>query len=78
MPRLLCALPLVLAACGTTSYTRDTQPTPPPGAGEAKVAVYRSKSRGGGKHFPIYDATDGEGKLLGFTETERIAILLRS
>ena len=70
MNRLLCALPLFLAACGTTSYMRDTPAKPPPGAGEAKVVVYRSANWGGGKHFPIYDATEGEGKLIGFTETD--------
>jgi hypothetical protein len=70
MTRLLCALPLLLAACGTTSYMRDTQPKPAPAAGEAKVVVYRSASWGGGKHFPIYDATEGDGKLMGFTETD--------
>jgi hypothetical protein len=66
MNRLLCALPLLLTACGTTSYMRDAQPKPPPPAGEAKVIVYSHS----GKHFPIFDATEGDGKLMGFTENE--------
>jgi hypothetical protein len=70
MKTLLCLLPLAMAACGTTSYMRPAQPKAAPGAGETKVIVYRSANWGGGKHFPIYDATDGEGKLIGFTETD--------
>lgn len=49
---------------------RDAQPKPAPAAGESKVIVYRSANWGGGKHFPIYDATEPEGKLIGFTETD--------
>jgi hypothetical protein len=71
MKTLLPLLLLALAACSkTTSYMRDSQPGPPPGPQESKVVVYRSAKWGGGKHFPIYEYVNEEGKLIGFTETD--------
>jgi hypothetical protein len=71
MRTILAVLLLALVACSkTTSYMRDAQPTPPPGPNESKVIVYRSAKWGGGKHFPIYEYVDEDGKLLGFTETD--------
>ena len=65
-------LPAALAACSTTSYMRDAQPTPPPGPDEAKVVIYRTATFGGAENFPVYELVDDEdGKLLGFTETDR-------
>ncbi len=62
-------LPLALAACNTTSSMRDTQPTAPPVADEAKVIVYRTAVFGGAAHFPVYDDVGMGGRLMGFTET---------
>src|SRR6516162_8842751 len=65
-------LPALLAACSTTSYMRDAQPTPPPGPDEAKVIIYRTATFGGADNFPVYELVgDEDGTLLGFTETDR-------
>jgi len=72
MKVILALLPAVLAACSTTSYMRDAEPTPPPGDDEAKVIIYRTSQFGGAKNFPVYELIDhDDGKLLGFTETDR-------
>jgi len=72
MKIILALLPAALAACSTTSYMRDALPTLPPGPEEAKVIIYRNTSFGGAEHFPVYELLDDEdGKLLGFTETDR-------
>jgi len=72
MKVILALLPAVLAACSTTSYMRDAEPTPPPGAREAKVIIYRTSQFGGAENFPVYELVDhDDGKLLGFTETDR-------
>lgn len=71
MKIILATLPLALAACSTTSYMRDALPTPAPGPDEAKVIVYRSASFGGVEHFPVFEWLGCDGKLLGFTETDR-------
>jgi hypothetical protein len=70
--RFLPALLVVLAACAskTTSYMRDAQPAPPPGPNECKVIVYRLAKYAQGKHFPIYEHENEDGRLLGFTETD--------
>jgi hypothetical protein len=68
---VLALVPLALAACSTTTYMRDAEPTPPPGDDEAKVIVYRTAAFGGSENFPVYELVDNEGKLLGFTETDR-------
>jgi len=70
MEKMFSALLLLAAGCTTTSYKRDAQPTPPPGPCEAKVIVYRTAVLGGVDNFPIYEAIDDDGKLLGFTETD--------
>jgi hypothetical protein len=72
MKFILATLPLALAACSTTGYMRDATPTPPPGPDEAKVIVYRIAAFGGAENFPVYELRNGsDGKLLGFTETDR-------
>jgi hypothetical protein len=71
MKCILAVLPLALAACSTTSFMRDAEPSPPPGDDEAKVIVFRTAAFGGAEHFPVYELVDHEGKLLGFTETDR-------
>jgi hypothetical protein len=71
MKCILALLPMALAACSTTGYMRDTKPSPPPGPDEAKVIVYRTAAFGGAEHFPVYELRDHDGKLLGFTETDR-------
>ena len=72
MKVILALLPAALAACSTTTYMRDAQPTPSPGPEEAKVIIYRTSSFGGAEHFPVYELVDHEdGRLLGFTETDR-------
>ena len=72
MKLVLMLLPVLLAACSTTGYMRDAQPTPPPGPDEAKVIVYRTATFGGAENFPVYELQDDhDGKLLGFTETDR-------
>jgi len=63
--------PILLAACSTTGYMRDAQPSPPPGDDEVKVIVYRTAAFGGAENFPVYELIDCQGKLLGFTETDR-------
>jgi hypothetical protein len=70
MDKMLPALLLLAAGCTTTGYMRDAQPTPPPGPCEAKVVVYRTAVLGGVDNFPVYEAVDDDGKLLGFTETD--------
>ena len=67
MKILVSLLPLALAACSTTRFMRDADPTPPPGPDEAKVVVYRTSQFGGADNFPV---VDGDGNLLGFTETD--------
>lgn len=67
MKILAVLLPLTLAACSTTNYMRDSEPTPPPGPDEAKVVVYRTAQFGGADNYPVVDA---DGNLLGFTETD--------
>jgi hypothetical protein len=64
---VLALLPLTLAACTTTDFMRDARPTPPPGPDEAKVVVYRTSQFGGADNFSV---VDGDGTLLGFTETD--------
>src|SRR6185295_13477019 len=71
MKLIFAMLPLALAACSTTGYMRDALPTPPPGPDEAKVIVYRSAEFGGAEHFPVFEWLGCDGKLLGFTETDR-------
>ncbi len=71
MKYFLTILPLALAACSTTAYMRDAEPSPPPGDDEAKVIVFRTAAFGGAEHFPVYELVNDEGKLLGFTETDR-------
>lgn len=71
MRYVLGAIPLILAACSTTGYMRDAQPTPPPGDHEAKVIIYRTASFGGAYNFAVYELVPEDGKLLGFTETDR-------
>ena len=73
--KILCLLlPLALAACSTTNYMRDAQPTPPPGPDRAKVIVYRTAAFGGADNYPVYDDA---GNLLGFTETDCYFEILR-
>ena len=73
--KILClVLPLTLAACSTTSYMRDAQPSPPPGPDQAKVVVYRTAAFGGADNYPVYDDA---GNLLGFTETDCFFEILR-
>ena len=50
----------VNGTCSSTSYMRDTEPTPPPGPEEAKVIFYRTSQFGGAEHFPIYELIDDE------------------
>jgi len=67
---LLALMLLAAVGCTSTHYMRDAEPTPPPGPGETKVIVYRTAVLGGVDNFPVYDLSDDEGKLLGFTETD--------
>lgn len=68
----LCLPPLLalLAACTLTDEMRDAAPTPPPGPDEAKVIVYRTAVFGGADNYPVYEVVGGEGRLLGYTETD--------
>lgn len=74
MKSVVALLPLALAACSTTSYMRDARPTPPPRPDQAKVVVYRTAAFGGADNYPVYD---GDGTLLGFTETDCYFEILR-
>jgi hypothetical protein len=72
---MLKVLPLFLlglAACAskTTAFMRDAQPAPPPGPNECRIIVYRIAKYAQGKHFPIYEYVDDDGRLLGFSETD--------
>jgi hypothetical protein len=70
MKNLLPALTLALAACSTSGYMRDAQPTPPPGPDESKIIVYRTSAFGESAHFPVFEIEDEGGRLHGFTETD--------
>ena len=71
MKHHLPAVLLLAAGCMSTVQTmREGKPTPPPGPDEAKVVVYRSSAFGGIDHFPIYEYMNGDGKLMGVTETD--------
>ena len=73
--KFLCLLlPLSFAACTTTDYMRDAQPTSPPCPDQAKVVVYRTAAFGGADNYPVYDDA---GNLLGFTETDCYFEILR-
>ena len=62
--------PLLLAACSTrTSFMRDADPLPAPGAGDAKVVVFRPSTFAGTTQFPIYEYLEDDAKLLGFAES---------
>jgi len=70
MKTILPAVLILLASCSTTDRMRDARPTPAPGPDESKVIVYRTSYFGESAHFPIYEIQEGDGRLLGFTETD--------
>jgi hypothetical protein len=62
--------PLLLAACSTqTSYMHDASPSSAPGAGQAKVVVFRPSSFAGTTQFPIYEYAQDDATLMGFAES---------
>ncbi len=63
MRTILCLLPL-LAACSRTQVMGPAEPTDPPGAGEAKVVVYRDSYRNEAKPYAFFD----DEELLGFAQ----------
>jgi hypothetical protein len=51
---------LLLAACGSVSYMRSAQPSPPPGPAESKVVVYQTMRIARTGEIPLYEYIDEE------------------